>query len=171
MIFLSLENLRGVSKSFRTESVTKYTLTTINTRWEATQMVMAAKLTRITHKIAIQLQLVAESWTICSSRSRRPVRKLLDTPSYNLCNRKCFFCVTQEPYIKNRDNSVGIGLGCGLDERGSRVPFPAGAGNFSIHHLVQTGSGAHPPSYPLGTTVSFPGGKAAGEWSWPLTSM
>jgi len=25
---------------------------------------------------------VAESWTICSSRSRMPVRKLLDTPSY-----------------------------------------------------------------------------------------
>jgi hypothetical protein len=43
---------------------------------------MAAKLTRLTHKIAIQLHLVAESCNICSSRSRRPVRKLLDTPSY-----------------------------------------------------------------------------------------
>jgi hypothetical protein len=43
---------------------------------------MAAKLTRLTQKIAIQLHLVAESCTICSSRSRRPVRKLLDTPSY-----------------------------------------------------------------------------------------
>jgi hypothetical protein len=38
----------GVSKSFRTESITKYKLTTINTRWEATQGVMAAKLTRLT---------------------------------------------------------------------------------------------------------------------------
>jgi hypothetical protein len=44
---------------------------------------MAAKLTRLTHKIVIQLHLVAESCTICSSRSRRPVQKLLDTPSYN----------------------------------------------------------------------------------------
>jgi hypothetical protein len=43
---------------------------------------MAAKLTRLAHKIAIQLQLVAESCTICSSRCRRPVRQLLDTPSY-----------------------------------------------------------------------------------------
>jgi hypothetical protein len=43
---------------------------------------MAAKLTRLTHKIAIQLHLVAESSTIGSSLSRRPVRKLLDTPSY-----------------------------------------------------------------------------------------
>jgi hypothetical protein len=44
---------------------------------------MAAKLTKLTHKIAIQLYLVAESCIICSSRSSRPVRKLLVTPSYN----------------------------------------------------------------------------------------
>jgi hypothetical protein len=75
----------GISKSFRTESITKYTLTTINTCWEATQRVMAAKLTRLTHKMAIQLHIVAESCNICSSRSRRPVRKLLDTPSCTQC--------------------------------------------------------------------------------------
>jgi len=45
-------------------------------------MVMAAKLTRLTHKIARQLHLAAESCNICSSRSRRPVQKILDTPSY-----------------------------------------------------------------------------------------
>jgi hypothetical protein len=71
----------GVSKCFRTESITKYTPTTINTRGEATQSVMIVNLTRLTHKIAIQLHLVAESCTICSSYSRRPVRKRLDTPS------------------------------------------------------------------------------------------
>jgi hypothetical protein len=32
---------------------------------------MAVKLTRLTHKIAIQLHLMAESCTICSSRSSR----------------------------------------------------------------------------------------------------
>jgi hypothetical protein len=73
---------QGVSISFRTESITRYTLTKINTRWEATQRIMAAKLTRLTHKIAIQLQLVAESCAISSSSAKRPVRKLLDTPSY-----------------------------------------------------------------------------------------
>jgi len=41
---------------------------------------MAAKLTKLTYKIAIQLHLLAESCIICGSRSRRPVRKLLDTP-------------------------------------------------------------------------------------------
>jgi hypothetical protein len=64
--------------------MTKYTLTTINARCEAAQSVMAAKLTRLTHKIAIQLHLVAESCTIFSSRSSWPVRKLLDTLSYIL---------------------------------------------------------------------------------------
>jgi hypothetical protein len=63
---------------------------------------------------------------------------------------------------KSRDSSVGIALGYGLDDRGSRVRFPAGAGNFSLHHRVQSGSGAHPASYPMGTRGSFPGGKAAG---------
>jgi hypothetical protein len=37
----------------------------------------------------------------------------------------------------------------GLDDRGSRVRFPARAGNFSLHHRVQNGSGAHPAPYPM----------------------
>jgi hypothetical protein len=39
-----------------------------------------------------------------------------------------------------------------------------------LHHRVQTGSGVHPASYPMGTRGSFPGGKAAEVWSWPHTS-
>jgi len=50
---------------------------------------MAAKPTRLTHKTAIQLHPMAKSCTICSSCSRQPVWKLLDTPLYNL---HCF-CV------------------------------------------------------------------------------
>jgi hypothetical protein len=46
--------------------------------------------------------------------------------------------------------------------RRSVVRVPARAGNFSLHHHVQTGSGAHPASYPIGTRGSFPWGKAAG---------
>jgi hypothetical protein len=53
-------------------------------------------------------------------------------------------------------------MGYGLDDRGSRARFPAGAENFSLHHRVQNGSGAHLASYPIGTRGSFPGGKAAG---------
>jgi hypothetical protein len=42
---------------------------------------------------------------------------------------------------------------------------------FSLHHRVQTGSGAHPASDPMGTRGSFPGGKAAVALSWPLPSI
>jgi hypothetical protein len=34
------------------------------------------------------------------------------------------------------------------------------AGNFSLNHRVQNGSGAH-PAYPMGTRGSFPGSKVA----------
>jgi hypothetical protein len=63
--------------------------------------------------------------------------------------------------VKHRDNF----------DRGSRFRFPAGAGNFFLHHRVQTGSGAHPASYPMGTGDFFPEGKTAGAWSWPPTSI
>jgi hypothetical protein len=65
-------------------------------------------------------------------------------------------------FFKSRDSSVGIALGYGLDDRGSRVRFPAEAGNYTLHHRVQNVSGAHPASYPMGTRGSFPGDKAAG---------
>jgi hypothetical protein len=61
------------------------------------------------------------------------------------------------------DSLVGIALGYGLDDRGSRVRFPARAWNFSLHHRVQNGSGAHPASYPMGNRGSFPGGNRPGR--------
>jgi hypothetical protein len=64
--------------------------------------------------------------------------------------------------IKSPDSSVGIALGHRLDDWGSRVRFPAGAGNSSLHHRVQNGSGSHPASYPMGIRGFFPGGKATG---------
>jgi hypothetical protein len=46
----------------------------------------------------------------------------------------------------------------GLDDRGS-IP-DRGRGFFSSSPCVQTGSGAHPASYPMGTGGPFLGGKA-----------
>jgi hypothetical protein len=63
--------------------------------------------------------------------------------------------------IESLGSSVGIALGYELDDWDSRARFPAGAGNFSLHHLVQNGSGAHPASYPMGTRGSYAEGKAA----------
>jgi hypothetical protein len=57
--------------------------------------------------------------------------------------------------------SIRIQIAKCLDDRSSRVRFPAGAGNFSLHRLFQNGSGAHPASSPMGTRGSFPVSKAA----------
>jgi hypothetical protein len=46
---------------------------------------------------------------------------------------------------------------------------PARSWNFSLHHRVKTGFGAHLAFYPIGTRGSFPKGKAAGVWTWPIT--
>jgi len=35
--------------------------------------------------------------------------------------------------------------------------------------FLYVSSVAHPDSYPMGISVSFPVGKAARAWSWPLT--
>jgi hypothetical protein len=50
----------------------------------------------------------------------------------------------------------------GLDDRAIEVRSPTGAEDFSSSPCVQTGSGTHPASYPMGTGGTFPGGKA-----WP----
>jgi hypothetical protein len=62
------------------------------------------------------------------------------------------------------DSAGGIATGYGLDESWWGQ-------EFSILHSVQTGSGVHPTSYPMGTGGFFPGGKAVGAWNWPLTSI
>jgi hypothetical protein len=69
----------------------------------------------------------------------------------------------------SRDSSVGIATGYGLDDGWVGVLVPVGPKIFSSP-LVQTGSQAHPASYPMGTGGSFPGGKAVGAWNWPLAS-
>jgi hypothetical protein len=53
-------------------------------------------------------------------------------------------------------------LGYGMDNRGS-VPARGNDGSFSLQHCVQTGSGAHPSSYPMGTGSSFPGIRRPGR--------
>jgi hypothetical protein len=42
------------------------------------------------------------------------------------------------------------------------VQLPAGASDFSLLRSVQTGSGLHPLSHPMGNVDYFPWGEAAG---------
>jgi hypothetical protein len=45
------------------------------------------------------------------------------------------------PYNMSNDSSASTVLGYRLVEQGSRIPFMAGAGNFSLRHHVQNGWG------------------------------
>jgi hypothetical protein len=94
----------------------------------------------------------------CSQFKSQPLNRLLPV-------------IPTEEWYKSRDSWVGIALGYGLDDTGSRFRFQAEVRNFSLHHRVQKGSGAPPASYLMGSGGSFAGGKAAGAWSWPLTSL
>jgi hypothetical protein len=51
----------------------------------------------------------------------------------------------------SRVSSGSIVSGYGLDDRAIGVQFPVGAKDFSSILCVQTGSGAHPASCPMGT--------------------
>jgi hypothetical protein len=79
-------------------------------------------------------------------------------------------------YLKRLNNFTEYGHFCEADSRSAtswlcRGSSPGRGGNVSLHHRVHTGTVCHPASYPMGTRGSFPGGKATGAWSWPLTSI
>jgi hypothetical protein len=54
----------------------------------------------------------------------------------------------------SRDSAVGIATDYGLDDQRVGVRVPVGQ-EFSLLHVVQTGSGAHLASYPMGTGELF----------------
>jgi hypothetical protein len=99
---------------------------------------------------------------MCSEAHFVPVSIVFDVKSFTALLSMIQILAYRNDKGKSRDSSVGIALGCELDDQGSKVRFQVEAGNFSLHHPVQKGSGAHPPSCPMGTRVSFPVGKAAG---------
>jgi hypothetical protein len=93
-----------------------------------------------------------------------PVHDIFKRPSYE-ANNSSWCNVMQYSHlpsylisIKNRDSSVGVTTDYGLYDQMIGVRIPVGAGNFSLHR-VQTVSGAHRASYPVGTRGPFPGGK------------
>jgi hypothetical protein len=77
------------------------------------------------------------------------------------CRCKEHFLEVGPKCFKSRDSLVGIALGYGLNDRGSRVRFSAEAGNFFFAFIPERLWGP-PTSYPISTRGSFPGGKAAG---------
>jgi hypothetical protein len=69
------------------------------------------------------------------------------------------FCICYKKfqyYCESRGSSVSTVSDYGLDDRGS---IPDRGRYFSSSLCVQTGSGAHSASCPMGTGGPFPGGK------------
>jgi hypothetical protein len=62
--------------------------------------------------------------------------------------------------MRSRGSSGSIVSDYGLDHRAIEVRSQSGVEDFSSSRCVQTGSGAHPATYPMGTVGPFPGGKA-----------
>jgi hypothetical protein len=66
----------------------------------------------------------------------------------------------------SRCGVIGIATAYGLDDRGVRVRVPIGS-RIQLLHIVETGSGIHPTSYPMVTGGIAPGCEADHS---PLTS-
>jgi hypothetical protein len=70
-------------------------------------------------------------------------------------------CINSNSIIsmyESQDSAVGVVISNGLDSWGS---IPDRRKRFSQLHSIQTSSGPHPASCPMGTKGSFPRGKAA----------
>jgi hypothetical protein len=99
------------------------------------------------------LSYLGRHWSVCSLRDFPTKLASSQPPSRPLL------------LLLSRDSVVGIATGYGLDDRGVGVRVSV----KTFLHVVQTGSRVH-PTYLIGTEGSFPGCKAAGEWSWQLTT-
>jgi hypothetical protein len=69
----------------------------------------------------------------------------------------------------SRVSSGSLVTDYGLEDRAIEVRSPAGAKDFSSSLFVQTGSGAHPASCPMGTGGPFSGDIKPG-WGVTLTT-
>jgi hypothetical protein len=78
---------------------------------------------------------------------------MLQLGTYRKINEK--YTINGEP-----GSLISMVSGYGLDDRAIGVRSPAGAKDFSSNFCVQTGSGSHPASCPMGTEGPFPGVKA-----------
>jgi hypothetical protein len=79
---------------------------------------------------------------------------------YSYCNFHSHTHTHTYTHIWSRGSSVSIVSDYGLDDRAIGVRSPAEEEDFSSSLCVQTGCGAHPASYPMGTGGPFPEGKA-----------
>jgi hypothetical protein len=68
-------------------------------------------------------------------------------------------------FLQSQDSSVDIVMGYGPDSWGS---IPGMGKRFTLLHIVQTGSRAHPAPYPMDTGGLFP--REYSSWGVKLTT-
>jgi hypothetical protein len=148
-----------VSKSFRTG------------RLERDLQVLQLSATRCSCIVILWVSLVSfAAITLCVASQRvfiavsayfamDSVRKLLDTTLVHILVR---FHANK---LRNLQFRAGMAqwYSAGLRAGWLGVRVPAGAGNFSLNHRIQIGSGAHPASYPMDIGGSFLGVKRPGR--------
>jgi len=66
-------------------------------------------------------------------------------------------------------HSIYLETGLPAEQLRNRYSVPRRGRGFSLFQNVQTGSGAHPSSYSVGTTSFFYEGKEGGEGNHPPT--
>jgi hypothetical protein len=108
----------------------------------------------------------------CQSRILTSVSKRKSKCSTAKVSRqmlKINLCVLLRPdsAYPSRYSTVGVAT---LRAGRSWVPIPAVPSGVSIIQILQTDSGAHPPSYAMSTEVPTRD-RAAGAWCWPLNSL
>jgi hypothetical protein len=81
---------------------------------------------------------------VCGSKELEHIFTVL-TSVLSHCTMQIALYAKYNINFESRDSSVGIALGYGLDDRGSRVRFPAGAGNFSVTTTSRTVLGSTRP--------------------------
>jgi hypothetical protein len=69
-------------------------------------------------------------------------------------NASTLITVCRDRFVRSQDSSFDTET-----DWMSGVQFLGGTRDFSVHHSVQTGSGAHPVSYSMGTCGLFPPGE------------
>jgi hypothetical protein len=74
--------------------------------------------------------------------------------SYRDRQEEYYLRITFSVYM-SPDSIVCIANGCGVDDQGVGVRVPVGE-KISLPYFVQTDSGAHPVSYPMGTVGILP---------------
>jgi hypothetical protein len=96
----------------------------------------------------------------CSISPSHPIFLIAQSPSPDPSANPFLTIHFPLPNIMSRGSSGNIVFDYGLDDRVIEVQSPTGAEDFSSSPCVQTGSGAHPASSPMGAGGPFPGGKA-----------